>query len=201
MFVPHLHKWQKYDNKYPETICRTRRKEGWGCCGSMVTTKTRTRPMRILGSTVTMKKMMNLRWGQTSNPVLCNQRLNLIHRIIHEFTFHLFFQFETISQPSPAPSISRREGELLPSARTHQEVGSASSSRSSTLSRPNPPGTLSVSRTSSGRSRVEENQEWDAKLLGKPGMEEDWHMKYSHLTNTLYCTSGYLVRQGKCVRG
>jgi len=82
------------------------------------------------------------------------------------------FKFETISQPSPAPSISRREGELLPSARTHQEVGSASSSRSSTLSRPNPPGTLSISRTSSGRSRVEENQEWDAKLLGKPAKEQ-----------------------------
>merc|ERR1711971_1458257 len=57
--------------------------------------------------------------------------------------------------------------------RTHQEVASsASSSRSSTLSRPNPPNTLSVSRTSSGRSRVEENQEWDAKLLGKPAKEQ-----------------------------
>jgi len=85
------------------------------------------------------------------------------------------FKFETISQPSPAPSISRREGggELLPFARTQQETGSASSSRSSTLStRPNPPGTLSVSRTSSGRSRKEENQEWDAKLLGKPAAKE-----------------------------
>ena len=141
----------------------------------MVTMKTRIRPMRILGSTVTMKKTMNLRWGQTSNPILCNQRLNLIHRIIHEFSsHHLFFQFETISQPSPAGSLRRREGELLPSVRTHQELASsASSSRSSTLSRPNPPNTLSVSRTSSGRSRVEENQEWDAKLLGKPGMEEN----------------------------
>jgi len=90
------------------------------------------------------------------------------------------FKFETISQPSPAASISRREpGELSQFARTQQELSrtqqeapSASSSRSSTLSRPNPPATLSVSRTSSGRSRKEENQEWDAKLLGKPAKEE-----------------------------
>jgi len=83
------------------------------------------------------------------------------------------FKFETISQPSPAGSLRRREGELLPSVRIHQELASsASSSRSSTLSRPNPPNTLSVSRTSSGRSRVEENQEWDAKLLGKPAKEQ-----------------------------
>jgi len=87
------------------------------------------------------------------------------------------FKFETISQPSPAPSVSRREGggEVLPFARSaQQETASASSSRSSTLSsRPNPPGTLSVSRTSSGRSRKEENQEWDAKLLGKPAAKEE----------------------------
>jgi len=84
------------------------------------------------------------------------------------------FKFETISQPSPAPSISRREagGELSQIGRTQQETPSASSSRSSTISRPNPPTTLSVSRTSSGRSRKEENQEWDAKLLGKPAKEE-----------------------------
>ena len=43
------------------------------------------------------------------------------------------------------------------------------SSRSSTLSRPAPPTTLNISRTSSRRSREEERQEWDAKLLGKPG--------------------------------
>ena len=45
-------------------------------------------------------------------------------------------QFETISQPSPAVSISRREEDQLSLARTQQEVppsSSASSSRSNTL--------------------------------------------------------------------
>lgn len=85
------------------------------------------------------------------------------------------FKFETISQPSPAVSISRREGDQLSLARTQQEVppsSSASSSRSSTLSRPAPPTTLNISRTSSRRSREEERQEWDAKLLGKPAKEQ-----------------------------
>ena len=125
---------------------------------------------------------------------------------------HDLLQFETISQPSPAVSISRREGDQLSLARTQQEVPPSSSasssrsntlhillihahlllvqlllhvhlllvhlhvlvhlllsSRSSTLSRPAPPTTLNISRTSSRRSREEERQEWDAKLLGKPG--------------------------------
>ena len=49
---------------------------------------------------------------------------------------HDLLQFETISQPSPAVSISRREGDQLSLARTQQEVppsSSASSSRSNTL--------------------------------------------------------------------
>ena len=68
------------------------------------------------------------------------------------------FQFETISQPSPAPSSTRAETE----SRRSTESGSG-------LTRPNPPSSLSVSRTSSGRSRIEENQEWDAKLRGRRG--------------------------------
>ena len=139
---------------------------------------------------------------------------NTISLILDSWQLDLL-QFETISQPSPAVSISRREGDQLSLARTQQEVPPSSSasssrsntlhihlihvhlllvqfllhahlllvhlhflattsfstvpSRSSTLSRPAPPTTLNISRTSSRRSREEERQEWDAKLLGKPG--------------------------------
>ena len=163
-------------------ICRTRRKGGWGCCGStVVTTKTRTRGTRTRGWTVTTKKKMNSRWESSKLLSIHQMQFYAISDWIWFITLFIhppttsFLQFETISQPSPAPSVSQREGggEVLPFARSaQQETASASSSRSSTLSsRPNPPGTLSVSRTSSGRSRKEENQEWDAKLLGKPGMK------------------------------
>ena len=138
---------------------------------------------------------------------------------------HDLLQFETISQPSPAVSISRREEDQLSLARTQQEVPpscSASSSRSntlhillihahlllvqfllhahlllvhlrflahhlllssrsSTLSRPAPPTTLNISRTSSRRSREEERQEWDAKLLGKPG-RKTFSIEFSYFT-------------------
>ena len=175
-------------------ICRTRRKGGWGCCGNTATTRTRMRPTRTPGSTVTTKRKMSSRWTNFSRFIKCNFILRIIQSTIPPTISSP--QFETISQPSPAASISRRDpGELSQFARTPQELSrtqqeapSASSSRSSTLSRPNPPPTLSVSRTSSGRSRKEENQEWDAKLLGKPGT----HMKK--------CRSNiYLARQGRCM--
>ena len=132
------------------------------------------RPTRTPGSTVTTKKKMSLRWANFSPFIKCSfMQSALFTQLFPTITTTSFLQFETISQPSPAVSISRREpGELSQFGRTQQEAPSVSSSRSSTLSRPNPPGTLSVSRTSSGRSRKEENQEWDAKLLGKPGIFE-----------------------------
>ena len=127
--------------------------------------------------------------------------ISIIHPIVsYHHTTTSFLQFETISQPSPAVSISRREpGELSQFGRTQQEAPSVSSSRSSTLSRPNPPGTLSVSRTSSGRSRKEENQEWDAKLLGKPGMTKLRIKTFLHIVILVFSID--CARQGRCLRG
>ena len=76
------------------------------------------------------------------------------------------FQFETISQPSPAPSLSRGQSG---STFKRLEVETASSTKSTTPGLPEPTSGLSVSRSSSGRSRISEAQEWDVKLRGKRG--------------------------------
>ena len=76
-------------------------------------------------------------WVQGFIRILANLVLgNTISLMLNSWQLDLL-QFETISQPSPAVSISRREGDHLSLlARTQQEVppsSSASSSRSNTL--------------------------------------------------------------------
>jgi len=75
------------------------------------------------------------------------------------------FKFDTISQPSPAASLTR-QGE-------HPGSGeSAASSRAGTASRRHLPTSTSFSRSSSGRSRAEEEKEWGDKLLGRRAVEQ-----------------------------
>lgn len=101
---------------------------------------------RTRGSTVTMR-MASSRSGLTSL-----------------FQSNHLYQFDTISQPSPAASLTR-QGE-------HPGSGeSAASSRAGTASRRHLPTSTSFSRSSSGRSRAEEEKEWGDKLLGRRGKE------------------------------
>ena len=95
-------------------ICRTRRKGGWGCCGStVVTTKTRTRGTRTRGWTVTTKKKMNSRWE--SSKLLSIHQMQFyaisdwiwfIALFIHPPTHHLFSPVWD-NQPAKSSSVSQ----------------------------------------------------------------------------------------------
>ena len=94
----------------------------------------------------------------------CSRPLPHLHPGLTPCTSFLFMPTCSLSNSSFMSTCSLSTSTFLPAT-----YFSTFSSRSSTLSRPAPPTTLNISRTSSRRSREEERQEWDAKLLGKPG--------------------------------
>jgi len=72
-------------------------------------------------------------------------------------------------KPSPAPSLSRGQSG---STFKRLEVETASATKLTTSGLAEPTSVLSVSRSSSGRSRISEAQEWDVKLRGKRAVEQ-----------------------------